>query len=507
VDFSLLYAADGKPALSPNLLALVSVFQFMENLPDREAADAVRARLDWKYALHLPLADTGFDASVLSEFRGRLAAHGTAQAMFEELLGRLRALGLLDKGGKQRTDATAVLAATQTLNRVQLVAETMRLALEALAAYRPDWLQTVAWPHWYERYSLVLTGFRLPRSPDKQAALALDIARDGFHLLSALSQPQAPSQAGHLPEVAVLAQVWQQHFAQGEDGPTWRPKAEKPPSSQIIDTPHDPEVRFASHGQQHWRGYQVHWTESCDAELPHLITHVATTPSHVTHDQVLGRIHADLQRLDLLPDEHLVDGGYTSAGNVLASQAYDVHLIGPLAQDASWQAHTPGGITLDQFQIDRAQQQATCPQGQTSAHWRERCNRQGVLEVQIGFPSAACQACELRQRCTRAADGGRRLKITQYHELTQAGRQRQQTAAFRAEYALRAGVEGTVSATVRQHGARRTRYIGEAKTEVQNLLIAMAANVRRAALWLMGDRPGTTRPPGLSCLAPAQLAA
>ena len=66
VDFGRLYAADGKPALSPNLLALVTVFQFMENLPDREAADAVRSRIDWKYALHLPLADTGFDDSVLS---------------------------------------------------------------------------------------------------------------------------------------------------------------------------------------------------------------------------------------------------------------------------------------------------------------------------------------------------------------------------------------------------------------------------------------------------------
>jgi transposase len=264
-------------------------------------------------------------------------------------------------------------------------------------------------------------------------------------------------------------------------------------------------VRFASHGQQHWRGYQVHWTESCDAELPHLITHVATTPSHVTHDQVLPRIHADLQRLDLLPSEHLVDGGYTSADNVVASaQDYGVRLVGPLAADSSWQAHTEDGITLNQFQIDRAKQQATCPQGQTSVGWREGRGRKGVPEVYITFPQAACQACELRARCTKAADGVRRLKLSQHHEVTQAGRQQQQTAAFRAEYAQRAGIEGTVSAMVRQHGARRTRYIGQAKTEVQHLLSAMAANVRRAALWLMGERPGTTRPPGLSCLAPAQ---
>jgi len=133
VDFACLYAADGAPALSPNLIALVTIFQFMENMPDAEAADAVRSRIDWKYALHLALDDMGFDSSVLSDFRGRLEQHG-------QVLKRLAALGLVKKGGKQRTDSAAVLAATQLLNRVHLVAETMRLAVEALSVYRPEWL-------------------------------------------------------------------------------------------------------------------------------------------------------------------------------------------------------------------------------------------------------------------------------------------------------------------------------------------------------------------------------
>ena len=232
-DFAELYAADGKPAVSPNLLALVTVFQFMENLPDRDAADAVRARIDWKYALHLALADMGFDASILSEFRARLGRHAAAQQMFERVLRRLQDLDLLRKGGKQRTDATAVLAATELLNRVQLVAETLRLALEALADYRPDWLRAIALAHWYERYSLVLTTFRLPRTKEKQEALALEIAADGFHLLAALTRPEVPSQAASLPAVTVLAQVWQQQFEQGVDGPQWRTKPSKPPAAEV----------------------------------------------------------------------------------------------------------------------------------------------------------------------------------------------------------------------------------------------------------------------------------
>ncbi len=508
VDFGCMYAADGKPALSPNRLALVSVFQFMENLPDRDAADAVRARIDWKYALHLELDDMGFDASVLSEFRVRLDKHEVAQAMFEHILKQLQALGLVQKGGKQRTDATAVLAATRTLNRVQLVAETLRLALEALAADRPDWLRSIALSHWYERYSLVLTDFRLPRTKEKLDALALDIGRDGFHLLDALQQPDAPNQAATLPALRVVTQVWAQQFERHAEGPRWRAPADKPPAGQVITTPHDPEARFTAHGNKTWNGYQVHWTETCDAERPHIITHVATTTADTRDVELVPEIHADLQRLDLLPSAHWVDGGYTSGANVRDSrQRYGVRLIGPLAVDASWQARTPGGIALDQFQVDFQLQQATCPQGQVSARWTATPGADGPSEVQVEFPKASCQACAVRENCTKSAERGRTLQLGAAYEVIQAGRQQQQTETFRQEYTLRAGIEGTVSAMVRQHGARHTRYRASAKTHTQSLLTAIAANVRRAALWLLGERPGTTRPPSLECLAPTQLAA
>lgn len=129
-DFAMLYDAEGKPALEPHLLALVLVFQFMEDLSDREAADAVRARIDWKYALHLPLEDEGFDHSVLCDFRQRLLDHDAGQQMFTCVLQRLEDLGLLRRGGQQRTDSTHVLMASQRLSRLELVRETMRLALE-----------------------------------------------------------------------------------------------------------------------------------------------------------------------------------------------------------------------------------------------------------------------------------------------------------------------------------------------------------------------------------------
>ena len=142
-DFSALFPAGGQPGLPPWRLALVTIMQFRENLADRQAAEAVRARIDWKYLLSLDLTDPGFDFSVLSEFRDRLLAGSAAEVLLDKLLERCRALGLLTARGQQRTDSTHVLAAIRVLNRLELVAETLRAALNAVATVAPAWLQAV----------------------------------------------------------------------------------------------------------------------------------------------------------------------------------------------------------------------------------------------------------------------------------------------------------------------------------------------------------------------------
>jgi transposase len=146
-DFADLFPRRGQPGLPPWRLALVTLLQFRENLPDRQAAEAVRARIDWKYLLGLELTDPGFDPSVLCEFRARLLAGSAEERLLERLLERCRELGLLKARGRQRTDATHVLAAIRVLNRLELVGETLRAALNELAAVAPDWLRGVA-PEW-----------------------------------------------------------------------------------------------------------------------------------------------------------------------------------------------------------------------------------------------------------------------------------------------------------------------------------------------------------------------
>src|SRR5215813_11433505 len=182
-DFTTLFPAWGQPGLPPWRLALVTIMQFRENLADRQAAEAVRARIDWKYLLSLELTDPGFDFSVLSAFRDRLLAGSAEALLLDKLLERCRALGLLTARGQQRTDSTHVLAAVRVLNRLELVAETLRAALNALATLAPAWLQAVSPLAWYERYSRRIEESRLPKAQAAREAYAHTVGEDGFLLL------------------------------------------------------------------------------------------------------------------------------------------------------------------------------------------------------------------------------------------------------------------------------------------------------------------------------------
>ena len=149
--FAKLFPGRGQPAEAPGRLALVTLLQFAEDLSDREAAEAVRNRLDWKYLLGRELTDPGFDASVLSEFRSRLLAGQAEQLLFETSLARFQAAGLIKRRGRQRTDSSPVLAAIHSLNRLECVGETLRHALNVLAVVAPDWLKAQVPVAWFER--------------------------------------------------------------------------------------------------------------------------------------------------------------------------------------------------------------------------------------------------------------------------------------------------------------------------------------------------------------------
>src|ERR687884_485822 len=216
-DFATLFPTWGHPGLPPWRLALVTIMQFRENLADRQAAEAVRARIDWKSLLRLELTDPGFDFSVLSAFRDRLLAGSAEELLLAKLLERCSALGLLKARGQQRTDSTHVLAAVRVLNRLELVAETLRAALNELATVAPDWLQAITPLAWYERSSRRIEASRLPKAKAEREAYAQMVGEDGFQFLDALEAPDAPQEARELPLLESLRQTWQRHYERTVD--------------------------------------------------------------------------------------------------------------------------------------------------------------------------------------------------------------------------------------------------------------------------------------------------
>src|SRR4051812_27172726 len=277
-QFSDLFPTRGQPAASPARLALASVLPYVEGLSDRQAADAVRGRIDWKYALALELTDPGFDHTVLSEFRSRLV-HGQAELqLLDTLLQRCRDLGLIRRRGRQRTDSTHVLAAARVLNRLERVGETMRAALNELAVIAPDWLQALSPGEWSRRYGRRVENYHLPKTDVAREELARIVAADGEGLLAAVDAATDQPVLARLPAVVTLRRLWAEQYT-GEPGQLrWREVKDMPSPAGLISSPSDTDARYSTKRDVEWVGYKAHLTETCDEDRPHLIVNVATTP-------------------------------------------------------------------------------------------------------------------------------------------------------------------------------------------------------------------------------------
>jgi transposase len=357
--------------------------------------------------------------------------------------------------------------------------------LRALLEEDPEWTRATVSPTWEELYGARCVAERL--SKDERARLEATVGQDGQWLLERLQAQTTPSELWVLPEVQVLATVWEQQFEVLEGEVVFQ-EAGPYDGKTRIQTPHDPEARYSKKGSQAWIGDKLQFTETDDEDLPHLITDIAVTNSVETDYEALSQVQARLVTRDVRPGEHYVDGGYVSEDNLASSAKQGIELVGPVQGDRSPQSRLPGGITLDQFVTDREAGVATCPAGQTAQ------GRTGKNErLTFRFPKAVCAACPLRPQCC-TGKGGRTLSIGPHYDLLQAARVRQETEDFKTRYREhRSGVEGGLSALVRGHGMRVGRYIGRAKRHLQALFTAVAVNLRRTSRWLAGKRPQVRR--------------
>lgn len=531
-QFADAFGTRGRPGLSPAALSVVLVLQAAEGMTDREAAEAVRTRLDWQYALGLSLDDEGFDFSVLSGFRDRLIAHGKEETAFRALLAKLEDEGLLAAGGKQRTDSTHVLASVRSLHAHELARESVRAALDVLAAAYPDWLAArFCVSDWTRRYDPATSSWTAPR-PEGGAGrdeFAIACARDGYALVSACGEDSAPPGARDLPAVAVLRTVLVQNFMistgdQGQEVISRRRAGDRdsgmPGSRARVASPYDPEARFGKKGDLAWLGYKLHVTDTCDgprecgcqagqpARCPHdirpnIITCVATTDATVTDNAMTLPVTAALAACPAPPARHYADAGYASAANALAcARDHGITLVTPLLLNPSRQARENQGYDRDSFTPDYDARTVTCPQGQVTSWWSETF-QYGQPRILAEFPAAACRACPARPRCTTASPRhGRTLTLPprELHELRAAALKEQGTREWRRDYRRRTGCEATMSQADAVAGIRRTPYRGLKKTRLRHVIAATALNLVRLSAYWNGTPLGRTRTSNLARL-------
>lgn len=466
--------------------------------------------------MSLDLDDAGFDYSVLCEFRRRLLDGGAADRLLTRVLEAARQADLLRARGRQRTDSTHVVAAIRTMNRLELVGETLRAALNAIAVKAPDWLRSVVPHDWHARYDRRFEEWHLRISDAKRGAYIEQIGTDGFLLLDALSAEGPPQGIADLPEVALLRRVWARQLERvepsegGGSGARLRPVQGRGPGDRV-DSPYDAEARFRSKSGKSWSGYMVHLTETCDEGSPRLVVHTDTTPANVHEGPRTMPIHDALAAKGLVPAEHLVDSAYVGAAQLVEARTrHGIDLIGPGRRDVSWQGRSEGAaFSRADFKVDWDRRVAICTEGKEATNWttvaKTGHGRTGKTFIHVAFRAADCRPCPSRSRCTRARSPyvGRAIAVLHQPEdkALAAARALAEAPGRGRIYAQRQGIEGTISQGVRAFGLRHARYRSLAKTALQHVATAAAVDLDRIAAWLTGRPLAPTRTSRFAALA------
>ena len=490
---------NGRPGVEPVILLGVLIFQFLERVPDRQAAELVKYHLGWKLALNLALNFKGIHHTTLSYFRDRLIAKGKADLAMRIIGEGLQAAGLVKKREKQRLDSTHILGAVARLSALECVRETLALALEELKPRLKSEQLPEFWELLWERY--VESKLDYKSSEETLRAKQRQAGMDCLQLLEWLKPSPVELREGK--QVALLREVFAQQYVIEGPGKAVPVKVH---ATGVAQNPHDPEAQWSAKGKgkhkQEWVGYKVQIAESVPKQEGQIgfITSVVTQRATESDDPGLEETLAKQEQLGLeRPSELYVDGAYISASSISQAKEEGWDLMGPAQPPPTNKTQV---YRIDAFDVSITERKAVCPQGKTSTE----CSRltegdSGKVTYRFEF-GRHCRNCALRKRCVPDGQTHRMIRVGALHESLQQRRREQQSPEFKLRMHQRNAVEGTISELVRAHGLRRARYRGFARVDLQNQLIAAACNIKR---WLRRLGQGASQPAPEAHLARPQL--
>ena len=476
---------NGRPGIEPVVLLGVLIFQFLERVPDRQAAELVKYHLGWKLALNLKLKADGFHPTTLVHFRQRLLEAGKSDLALRAVVEALEEEGLIPKRSKQRLDSTHIVGAVARLSALECVRETLGLALEELDRMLKEGERPDFWEQLWERY--VESKLDYKSAEEALQSKRRQAGADCLRLLEWLEPLGA--EICEAKGVALLREVFAQQYELEQSGQIEPVKVH---ATGVVQNPHDPDAQWSAKGKgkqkKDWVGYKVQVAETVGSQEDQssFITSVVTQRATESDDAGLP---ATLQKQEALglerPSEMYVDGAYISASSISQAREEAWELMGP-AQPSPAPPKQPELYRIEAFDVNIEERKAICPQGKTSTECSKLTEGEtGKVTYRFEF-GRHCRDCEVKHLCVPQGQPHRMIRVGALHETLQQRRREQQSPEFKLRMRQRNGIEGTISELVRGHGLRRARYKGFAKVDLQNQFIAAACNIKRWLRKLLG---------------------
>lgn len=464
--------SNGRPAREPVLMLGITLLQFIEKLPDRQAMHMLKYHLGWKLALQQELGVEELDPSLLVYFRQRLMESAQGKLLFDSVLQALIQTGLVPRGGKRRLDSTSVLGLLADLSEAEKLYETMRLAVVHLQGAKltlPTWFEGLV-----DRYVRSRPDWRMTKPQAK--AYCQKLGQD-LQLLWQWVHAEQSEQLAHRPLV-LLDRVYEESFALKEEA-----LEHANPGPGSLCNPHEPDAVVGRKGKDRWVGFKVQISESVPQ---HKAQAGEPTGGFITavHTQVASE--GDIKSLPAVreaeklagletPEQRYVDSAYLSGVQLRQEQQAGGELMGPLGGSSAEHPAIKQG-----FVIEPNGQHAICPAGHANEFCRVCQKKPRHTQFYRLVWKKCCKECPLRQGCL-GRHSQRQVEAVADYALLSERRERQKSDEFREQMHQRNGIEGTISELVRGYGMRRTRYRSLPKVSLCNLLIAAACNARR---WL-----------------------
>jgi len=477
-DLEKMYCSDnGRPAEEPVRMMAATILQFMERMPDRQAAESCNFDLRWKLALGMEADEPSFHHTSLVKFRERLLDHGMERLGFEAVLEKMRAAGYLPKRNRQRLDSTHIIGVVRRMSRLECVRQALRLVLEELA--QDEKLARPAdWPVWWERY--VESRFDYKSSGEIMGQKMIQAGYDALEVLNWIDALSSGNRNGK--SVQILRSVFEGNFELGVNGVIEKRLAQP---TGAIQNPHNPDAQWSSKDtlkEKAWVGHKVQISETVEEQpretgepTKNVITAIVTQNATESDKAGMAVVFKEQKQLGLTKPETLyADGAYVAGPSIAEAVADGYELMGPAPASPN-----RGVYTADAFQVNVERRYAICPAGKTSTQCsRLLSGKTGMITYRFEW-CGYCQSCVVKEDCLHKGERDRMLRVNEHHTLTQARRKLMRTEEFKKDMHHRNGIEGTQSELVRGYGLRRARYRGNKKTRLQNYFIGAACNIKR----------------------------